>query len=101
MNDGPCQATALGVSDTSLGCSKVDWEALLQQVYKRYAYIDEVRLSMFGHAFAASAYGLAKTLYAAEYVGLPPEPALTQLVAATAALVDRGSPPARQGPGGS
>jgi hypothetical protein len=47
---------------------------------------------------AASGYGLAKILYAAEYAGLPPEPALTQLVTATAALVDRGVVPGTPGP---
>lgn len=48
---------------------------------------------MFGRAFAASAYGLAKILYAAEYAGLPPEPYLAELVKVTAALVDRGQAP--------
>jgi hypothetical protein len=70
------EATALGVTHTSLGRSKMDWDALLQQVYKRYAYIAQLPLSMFGRAFAASGYDLAKILYAAEDAGLPPEPAL-------------------------
>jgi hypothetical protein len=91
------EATALGVTHTSVGRSKVDWGALLQQVYGRYTYIAQLPLSMFGRAFAASAYGMAKILYAAEYAGLPPEPHLTQLVKATAALVDRGLAPGAPG----
>lgn len=54
------EATTLGMAQTSQGCSKVDWEAVLQQVYKRYAYIPQLPLSMSGRAFAASGHGLAK-----------------------------------------
>lgn len=86
-------AKSLGVVHHATGYSSVDWDALLQQVYTRYAYIAKLPLSMFGRAFAASGYGLAKILYAAEFVGLPPEPALQQLIKATARLVDKGKPP--------
>jgi hypothetical protein len=91
------EATALEVTHTSLRRSKVDWDALLQQVYKRYKYTAQSPLSIFGRAFAAPGYGLAKILYAAEYAGLPPEPALPQLVKTTAALVDRGVAPVAPG----
>jgi hypothetical protein len=37
-----------------------------------YTYIAKLPPSRFGRAFAASAYGLAKTLCAAEYAGCPP-----------------------------
>jgi hypothetical protein len=36
------EATALGVTHTSLERSRVDWGTLLQQVYKRYTYIAQL-----------------------------------------------------------
>jgi hypothetical protein len=54
------EARALGVTHTSLGRSRVDWGALLQQVCYRDTCIVQLPLSMFGRACAA--YGLAKVL---------------------------------------
>jgi hypothetical protein len=89
--------TALGVIHTADGYTKVDWAALVDQVESRYIKIARLPLSMFGRGFAASAYGLSRLLYAAQFVGLPPDATLQRLQTVTAKLVDRGHPPTRVG----
>ncbi|PNH10273.1 Transposon TX1 uncharacterized protein [Tetrabaena socialis] len=51
-------------------------------------------LSTFGRAFAASGYALGRSLYHAEFAGLPMGPQLNWLRQTTAALVDRALSPA-------
>ena len=89
--------TALGVVHMADGRTRVDWDALVDQVEARYNKIAKLPLSMFGRGFAASAYGLSKLLYAAQFVQLPPDAVLQRLQAVTAKLVDRGQPPTRVG----
>jgi hypothetical protein len=89
--------TALGVIHTADGRTKVDWDALVDQVEARYCRIAKLPLSMFGRAFAASAYGLSRLLYAAQFVELPPDAVLQRLQTVTAKLVDRGHAPTRVG----
>jgi hypothetical protein len=90
-------AKALGVTFMASGQAVADWEDLVGQVAERYTRIARLPLSLFGRAFAASGYGLAKLLYAAEFVGVPPEPVLQRIQAMTAKLVDRGLAPAATG----
>jgi hypothetical protein len=89
--------SALGVVHMANGCTKVDWDALVDQVEARYNRIAKLPLSMFGRGFAASAYGLSKLLYAAQFVQVPQDAVLQHLQAVTAKLVDRGQPPTRVG----
>jgi hypothetical protein len=86
-------AKALGVTFMATGQAVADWEALVGQVAERYTRIARLPLSLFGRAFAASGYGLAKLLYAAEFAGAPPEPVMQRLQSITAKLVDRGLAP--------
>ncbi|PNH08850.1 hypothetical protein TSOC_004573 [Tetrabaena socialis] len=51
-------------------------------------------LSTFGRAFAASGYALSRSLYHAEFAGLPTGPQLNRLRQTTTALVDRALSPA-------
>ena len=86
-------AQALGVMHMADGRSEVVWQQLVDAVEDRYAKICRLPLSRFGRAFAASGYGLSKLLYAAEFVGVPPQSVLDTLQASTAKLVDRALPP--------
>jgi len=70
------------------------WEKLVQRVYERYEKIARCNsFSMFGRAFAASAYGVARMLYHAEFSDIPPETIGGGLAAATARLIDGGCTP--------
>jgi exonuclease III len=86
-------AHALGVTHMADGRSTVDWQQLQEAVSGRYSKICKLPLSRFGRAFAASAYGLSKLLFAAEFVGMPPQSVLQELHRITGALVDRGVSP--------
>ena len=86
-------ADALGVTFMATGQAVVNWQKLVDGVETRYKRIARLPLSMFGRAFAASGYGLSRLLYAAEFVGVPPESVMQRLQSVTAKLVAQGQPP--------
>jgi hypothetical protein len=88
---------ALGIQFRANGQVVVDWQARVDAVLSKFAFISRLPLSMFGRAFASSGYGISKLLYAAEFGGLPPAALLDRLEAATAKLVDRKMAPAALG----
>jgi exonuclease III len=88
---------ALGMQFQANGTVVVDWQARLDAVLSKFAFISRLPLSLFGRAFASSGYGISKLLYAAEFGGLPPAGLLDRLQAATAKLVDRKMAPAATG----
>lgn len=84
-------ATTLGVTFGSAANPTARWPDLVAGVegcYKRIAGLPK-SFSVFGRAFAASAYGISKALYHAEFTGHPPPQHLARLVSSTARLVDR------------
>lgn len=89
-------APALGVKHMADGRSEVDWSNVVDAVESRYTKICRLPLSRFGRAFAASGYGLSKLLYAAEFVGMPPQGVLQELYTNTAKLVNRAQLPNTQ-----
>jgi hypothetical protein len=89
-------AQALGITHTATGQSLVNWQDKLEVVHKCYAKVAALPLSLFGRAFACSGYALSTMLFAAEFVGPPPQATLQELHRVTARLVDRGLAPASQ-----
>jgi hypothetical protein len=86
-------ATTLGVTFSDFG-AEGSWSAVLARVDDSLSRIPRLPLSVFGRAAAASAYGLSRIFYYAEFMGLPPAAALQRLGGAVAALVDRRVTPA-------
>lgn len=86
-------AKALGVLHTATGQSLVDWGAMWSKVQAKLGYIAHLPLSMFGRAFACDAYALSKMLYAAEFVGVPPQQVWDVMQQEVCKLVDRGQAP--------
>ena len=84
-------ATALGIVFGSTATPAARWPDLVAGVERCYTRIANLppTFSAFGRAFAASAYGVSKLLYHAEFTGAPPAPHLTRLATVTARLVDR------------
>lgn len=70
----------------------VDWPALTAKVKAALGRLARLHLSTFGFAFAASAYGVSKLVYHAEFMGLPVG-VLDELSRWTKRLVDRGEAP--------
>ena len=78
------QATSLGVPLVNDWggvidlAARHDWPSRRQLVEDRYSRLSRLPLSASGRGFAASAYGLSRLLYHAEFVvaavGLPPPP---------------------------
>ena len=69
------------------------WTACTVRVHKAYSRIAAAKLSIFGRAMAAAAYGISQLLHCAELSDLPPPRAIKELTKSTAKLVDRGRPP--------
>lgn len=88
------EAEALGVCFAANGGVRVDWPARLEKVKGVLTFLSKLPLSMFGRALASSGYGISKLLYAAEFVGSPPDDVLSTLDALQAKLVVRGQAPA-------
>jgi hypothetical protein len=96
------QAEALGMSFSNARPARAeeaaavkaaaDWPALVAGVEACYTRISRLHLSAFGRGFAASAYGISKVLYHAEFAGLP-APMAARLEVATTKLVDRAMRP--------
>ena len=68
------------------------WTSRMAKVTKCYTRLAKLPLSVFGRGFAASAYGIGKLLYHAEFAGLPEDCAET-LSRLTKKLVDRAQAP--------
>ncbi len=84
-------ATSLGVTFGAAEDPTASWPALMAGVeacYTRVAGLPS-SFSIFGRGFAASAYGVSKLLYHAEFTGHPPEPHLARLATITAKLIER------------
>ena len=75
------------------------WEERLGRVYDRYHKLCRLRLSAFGRSYGAAGYGISRLLYHMEFMGLPPNDLLDQLIQRTARMVDTGTMPA-EGSGG-
>jgi hypothetical protein len=88
---------ALGMQFQANGQVVVDWQARVEAVLSKFAFISRLPISLFGRAFASSGYGISKLLYAAEFGGFPPPALLDRLQAATSKLVDRKMAPAAPG----
>ena len=87
------EAKALGVwFHGGTAPASARWDELHEGVLKCYKRLSHVSLSAFGHGFATAAYGVSRLLHAAEYTGMPAGLA-ADLLATTAALVDRDEPP--------
>ena len=89
-------ATALGVAFGSAADPAADWPQLVEGVERCFTRISNLphAFSAFGRGFAASAYGVSKFLYHAEFTGQPPPQHLAHLTSITARLIDRRLPPA-------
>jgi exonuclease III len=86
-------ATALGL-EFGAADSTAKWPQLLEGVRGCFTRLAGLPLSVFGRGFASAAYGVSKVLYHAEFTGVPPAAAVTELCRVTAKVVERQLPPA-------
>ena len=91
-------ATALNLPFTDVGGSPMlDWETQRDKVLSRFSRIARLRLSTFGRATAAAAYGMHRVTWHMEHGGLPPDTVVEGLERVAAKLVDRDlAPDARE-----
>ncbi|PNH10480.1 hypothetical protein TSOC_002792, partial [Tetrabaena socialis] len=84
----------LGVTFSDFPSTPYPWAERVAAVEDTLGRVACLPLSTFGRAFAASGYALSRSLYHAEFAGLPTGPQLNRLRQTTTALVDRALSPA-------